>query len=306
MTTVAITGVSGYLGQLLMARLENDEQVGRLIGIDIVAPERRSPKLRFSLTDIRSPRLADVLSGADVVVHLAALVSTRNADEMSDTNVHGTGNVFRTAQGVGAQRVVYTSSILAYGAHPDNPIPLHEDAPLRPEPTLPYTVHKAATEAMAAAFRDQHPEIAMTVLRPTFIIGPNAKRPMARLARYPLVPGVRGCDPPFQFVHEHDVIEALVAAIDGRLTGTFNVSPSDSLPLSVLAELGRRRRLWLTPRSAGALARTMWRLRVVDLAPGWVRWLRYPCVVASDRLIATGFGLKHTTESAFLESLRPR
>ena len=57
---------------------------------------------------------------------------------MRDFNVRGTRNVFESARAAGASKVVYVSSGVAYGAHPDNDVPLTEESPLRANPDFPW------------------------------------------------------------------------------------------------------------------------------------------------------------------------
>ena len=45
--------------------------------------------------------------------------------------MNGSVNVFHAAAEGGVRKIVYTSSAVTYGAHPNNPVPLTEDSPLR-------------------------------------------------------------------------------------------------------------------------------------------------------------------------------
>ena len=70
--------------------------------------------------------VADVVAGADVVVHLAFLIFGDH-DETREVNLQGTRNVFEAAVEAGAKRLVYTSSVAAYGFDRDRPAELTED-----------------------------------------------------------------------------------------------------------------------------------------------------------------------------------
>ena len=67
-----------------------------------------------------------LVSGADVVVHLAFIIMG-GAEESRAVNLQGSRNVFEAAVAAGAKRLVYASSVAAYGYHGDNPQPLTED-----------------------------------------------------------------------------------------------------------------------------------------------------------------------------------
>jgi len=59
MKNVAITGIGGYLGGLLLDRLEQEDEVERIIGLDIKEPGVTSSKLKFYQQDVRKP-FADI------------------------------------------------------------------------------------------------------------------------------------------------------------------------------------------------------------------------------------------------------
>jgi nucleoside-diphosphate-sugar epimerase len=107
--------------------------------------QRRIPCRRFfnrpteyRRGDVRDPgALPDAFGDADVVVHLAFMVTGAASDAaIRSINIEGTLNAFRAAAIAGARRFVYSSSVAAYGFHPDNPIGMTEDWPVRPAARL--------------------------------------------------------------------------------------------------------------------------------------------------------------------------
>ena len=78
-------------------------------------------------------RSSEAFDGADVVVHLAFMITGTAAREtIRAINVEGTLNAFAAPPRLGAKRFVYASSVAAYGFHADNPIGMTEDWPTRP------------------------------------------------------------------------------------------------------------------------------------------------------------------------------
>src|SRR5438874_1389852 len=102
--TVAVTGAAGFLGRALTPALRDDPAVDRVIAIDVKAGSTEGVEWRRA--DVRDPAIIEVLSGADVVVHLAAVVvgDTRFAD---DINIGGSANVFQAAAAAGCRRIVH-------------------------------------------------------------------------------------------------------------------------------------------------------------------------------------------------------
>ncbi len=68
----------------------------------------------------------------DVLMHLAFILNPINDERlMYDIDVNGTHNVLEAAAEAGVGQVLVTSSRIAYGAFPDNPVPITEDWPVR-------------------------------------------------------------------------------------------------------------------------------------------------------------------------------
>src|SRR5690348_10340443 len=124
---VAVTGGAGQLGTLVLRRLCADRTVAEVRSLDLRPPLAVSPKLKAVEADVRDPELARHLDGCDVLVHLAFLVAKRGKRELQDqVNVEGSKNVFRAALQAGVRRIVYASSIAAYGVVPGHPEPIVE------------------------------------------------------------------------------------------------------------------------------------------------------------------------------------
>jgi nucleoside-diphosphate-sugar epimerase len=258
--TVAVTGPTGTFGFGLMPLLEVEPRIARVAGIarrpfDPGAHGWR--KLAYRQGDVRDPgALEAAFRGADVVVHLAFLI-TGNASRATirETNVTGTLNAYRAAKAVGARRFVYASSVAAYGFHPDNPVPMSEEWPVRPAHRLFYAREKAEIERALREEAALRPGVELYVLRPSAVVGPHAvgakdvlPGPLAPLGRRLASQGGRLPVPlpalvpalPFQLVHEDDVGQALLACVLGAgPPGAYNIAADDVLTATDVArELG--------------------------------------------------------------------
>lgn len=304
MTTVAITGISGYLGQRLFNVLDADADVGRIVGVDVEEPERVSPKLEFHRLDVRDPDLAKALPGVDVLVHLAyAMDPMRDEALMRDINVSGTRNALDAAGMSSVPRIVYVSSAVVYGAHADNEMPLTERSPLRANPDFAYAAHKLETEAIVAAFAGTHPEVVVTVLRPATVFGPNVENFLSRAFEAPRVVAVKGHRPPMQLVHEEDVAEALALAVRRPLAGVYNVCADGWLAHDEVMKLVRKRPLELPEAVAFSLAERLWRSGLSESPPGELHYLMHPWVMSNDRLRALGWSPKHSNAETLAEAV---
>jgi nucleoside-diphosphate-sugar epimerase len=305
MRTVAVTGVSGYLGRKLVSTLEADGAVTRIIGVDVKAPDYGARTLEFYDTDVRSPDLAGVISGAEVLVHLA-FGNSPDADEMRDVNVGGTRLTLEASAKAGVRKVIFVSSVSVYGAHPDNDFPLTETSPVRPIEEFPYSGQHAEAEDIVRAFGESHPEVTLTLVRPCLVLGPTVSGPAARVVEAPFAVTIDGYDPPLQAVHEDDAARGLAHAVTHDLPGTFNLCPDD--------RIGGREALGLLGRRAIAVDRDRARRRLEGLGrmgltgfpPGYLPFLLYPCVADNAKLVRAGCEIGHTTREAILAGAEAR
>ncbi|NIS78634.1 MAG: NAD-dependent epimerase/dehydratase family protein [Anaerolineales bacterium] len=299
---IAITGISGYLGQLLLPHLEKDPDVERVIGIDVRPPPDASQwdKLTYKQLDTRDAGIEDTFEDSNVLIHMAFKLWRRPGDRDVDAvNIYGSQNVFNAAVRAGVRKLIFTSSTVAYGIHPDNPVPLTEKTPLRPNDELYYSRAKAACERMLAEIEQQNPNMIITILRPTAIAGPNAPRKQLEPYVSDTVIVVRGYDPPGQFLHEDDMIRALLLAIRKDLPGIFNVTSDDpqSLRQSVLTRGGRVISLPLA--LLRPLLWVMWQTGSSIAGPEWLLLNLYPFVATSEKLRNEGWKPEFTTPQTY-------
>jgi nucleoside-diphosphate-sugar epimerase len=302
--TVAVTGAAGLVGQRLVSRLLEDPTVDRVVAVDVAdADGGPAPRgLERRREDVRDPAIATAFTGADVVVHLAFVVDpARDEATMRAVNVEGTRNVLEAARAAGVPKVVYLSSASVYGAHPDNPLPIAEDQPLRPNTPFSYVEHKAEIERWLAGWRERHDVPSLTVLRPSIIAGPGVSNFVTRQLDAPRFTTVSGHKPPVQFVHVDDVVEAIVHVSDRDLPGTYNVSSIGWLSFDEVTAISGRRHLEVPEEVAFSLADRLWRFGLGEAPAGQVPYFMYPWVVSVDALVATGWYPKRSNRDALAE-----
>jgi UDP-glucose 4-epimerase len=302
--TVAITGVSGYIGSQLLERLEADTRVARILGFDLKPPSTRSSKLLFDPIDIRSDALGPRLEGVDVVVHLAFVMDPiRDEGEMRDINVLGSQNVFEAAAAASVRKVIYPSSAVAYGAHPDNEVPLSEESPLRANLDFSYAAHKLEVEYALKEFRREHPDVVLTVFRPAIVFGSHVDNAWSHMLEAPVLFAVRGHAPPLQFVHEDDVADALLFAVFEDLDGAYNLAAPDRLESDQILEMTGKRRVDLAEPKAFSLLERMWELGLAEAPAGMLHYVMYPWIVSGEKLAEAGFSPKRSGRQALEEVL---
>jgi UDP-glucose 4-epimerase len=266
---------------------------------------RRVPKLEFHLADVAHSELKPLLEDVDVLVHLASVVDPIPDEAlMARVNIEGTRRVLDAAAAVGVRKVVRVSSAAVYGAWPNNPVPLTEDAPLRPNPGFSPAVHTAEAERLLAEWGDEHPGVVITTLRTAPVLGRGAERLPSRLLLGRPTLRVRGAAPPVQATHVDDLVRALALVVLGDHPGTFNVASDGWLEPTELAQLRRGAALPALPAALLERAlRITWATGLGEVPPGVVPYLVHPWVVANDRLQRLGWRPEHTNHDAVREGI---
>lgn len=302
--TVAITGIGGLIGRQLAGRLLANDRVRRVVGIDLAPPSDlpMDPRLDLREADVRDPGLAEHFEGCDVVVHLAFFFDpSRDEVAMRSVNVDGTRNVFDSARRAQVARVVYTSSFVVYGGHPDNDLPLTEDSPLRANPDFSYAEHKYDIERWLWPWADEQETPAVTVIRPAMVVGRGVDNFLTRQAEMPRFISVKGYRPPWQFVHVDDVAAAIEFVIDHDLDGVYNVAAEGWLSHDETMDIVGKPPLELPEAVAFETVERMWNLGLGEAPPGELHYLMHPTVVSVDRLVAAGWQPRHSNREALAE-----
>jgi len=239
------------------------------------------------------------------VVHLASSFRpVSDGVDVGHVDVDTARRVFDAAATAGVGRLVVLSSAMVYGAHPTNPIPILEDAPLAPNPEFSFAVVKAEIERLAHRWQQDHPERTVVVLRPTTAIAEGDVSWVARGLRAAATLDIGDGDPPVQFLHLDDLAAAVVLALDDHLHGAYNVAPDGFVDGETVRELsGRVPRVRMPEWAAEELGRFRWRHGLAPTPPGLTPYTVYPWVVANDRIRRAGWAPTATSEEVYVEGV---
>jgi UDP-glucose 4-epimerase len=182
---------------------------------------------------------------------------------------------------------------MVYGARPDNPAFLTEDAPLRPPPSRALK-DKADADADARRFAAEHPEIAVCIARLGAMVPVAPDHFWTRILSRRLVPAVLGYDPLLQLRHPDDAVAALVALWRVGARGPVNVVGRGYLPLShILTRLGAAP-LYLPAGVGQSLIGALWQAQLIEMPAHFLGYLRWPWLCDDHRLKSlTGFVPRH-------------
>jgi nucleoside-diphosphate-sugar epimerase len=298
-TLVVVTGAAGELGRAVCGRAAADPAVAKVVGVDRLPMAGEAKVVPLTL-DLATADLKPVFEGATVLVHLA---QPDGGSALGDAEL--THRVLDAAGAVGVEHLVLLSSAAAYGAWANNPVPLTEEAALRPNPGVDLAAAKAEIERAAAEFRDEHPGTTVSLLRPTVTVATGGGGRLARaLDRRSFLPVARH-EPPAQFLAVGDLAAAVDLARRLRIDGPRNVAPDGWIEGDAVRALAGGRFLWLPERLAIRVARTRWRWGMAPTPPELLPLVVHPWAVANDRLRGDGWVPEVSNEAALAAAPGP-
>jgi nucleoside-diphosphate-sugar epimerase len=304
---VIVTGAAGLLGSRVCAIAAADPEVSGVVALDLRTPDAVADGVEVRCLDLATDDLKAWFEGAGSVLHLLEVpeLDDQPAPGLGDAAI--TRRVLDAAGSASVPHVVLLSSAAVYGAWSNNPVPLTEEAPLRPNPGARVAAQKAEIERMAADWRDEHPGSTVTVLRPTLVVAEGRSGWLARVLRRSSAVPVAQDEPPAQYVDIDDLATAVDLARRSRLDGPYNVAPDGWIPGPTLRALaGGTPRLRLPGGLAARLVSLTWRWGLGPTPPELLPYAVHPWVVANDRLRAAGWAPLHTSEEAYVAAHRPR
>jgi UDP-glucose 4-epimerase len=298
---VAVTGSSGYIGSRLLPQLE-EENLERLVAFDTRPLPLPIHNITVYRQDVGRP-IEDALrqNGVTTLVHLAFVRNwgrnRREVRNVRENNLRTLHAVLDSCYRAGVQHIIYLSSHTVYGAHRDNPMPLTEQAPLRPLVDFSFGYDKFLSDQILESFAERHSEIKIAILRVSPVLGPSADNDISRIFLNPRPLGVHGYNPPFQFLHEADLARILSIIIQRSISGIFNVAGDGVAFYREIAEAIPTRLRCMPAVLAYPLMGLSWGLGLQhDRSPAHLDFMRYPILLSTGKLVqATGYRFKYTS-----------
>ncbi len=302
---LAMTGASSTAGGIVLRQLLETPGIGRILALDLDAPQLNHPKLIHAKVDFTHPSAADELAAhlrarsIESIVHMA-FFARRSLDPsyLRDVEVGGTRHLLQAARASSIRRIVMASNTNLYGAAPSNPALITEDRTLPPW-TEGALACRAEAERQLLEASQREPRLRALILRFAPTLGPASRNEVTRYLERSYVPMLLGFDPMVQALHEEDMAHAFALALFADAQGVFNVVGRGALPLSHAIRAAGSTPLPL-PRALAraALAALAWG-GLTSLSPTALDSLRYPWVADGDAAKARlGFIPRYSTREA--------
>jgi len=228
-----------------------------------------------------------------------------------EINVIGTMNLFAAASVPGStvRTVAVKSSTLVYGSNASDPNVFREEHTRSAPARTAVERSLVEVEGYVHDFAEDNPHVTVSMLRFSNVLGAEIRTPLSKALTLPVVPRIFGFDPRFQFVHEDDVIRAILFALDRNLAGIYNVAGDGMLPWSEVAAICGKQTFPLPPFGfRGIVSAPLSRLGI-ELTPELMNLMRYGRGVDNRRLKKAGFEFGYTSAGAveaFAEAVRLR
>ncbi len=279
---VVITGICGRMGQLLARQLHRKLTV---IGIDRRRFVGKPEDIVHYQIDVRRRKTQDIFRAGNIraVVHLGVMHNLRESDRTHHSwNVVGFQKLLEFITTYKVPKLVVLSSAMLYGPSPDNAHFLTEDAPLLGAQEFFQIRDLIDVDMVAQSFFWKNPEVETVILRPCHILGRvrNAASNYLRMER-PIT--VLGFDPMLQVIHERDVVEALMIALEPGARGIYNLRGPGELSLSRMLNMLGRKPLPVPGPLINSVLGRMWNYRATRFPKEELDHLRYICLVDDSR-----------------------
>ncbi|MPZ72669.1 MAG: NAD-dependent epimerase/dehydratase family protein [Nitriliruptorales bacterium] len=303
---VLITGIAGQLAGQLAARLEADDSIEYIAGLDLHEPSHDLTRTEFVRADLRNPLVARIIDSTrvDTVVHLSLTAVPSSAggrSRMKELNVIGTMQLLAAAQKAPKlHKVVVKSTTAVYGSNYADPALFREDVAPGGAPRSGYSKDAVEVENYARAFGRRREDVVLTILRFANFIGPTVDSPLTGYLGLPVVPRVLGYDPRLQLCHQDDGVEVLYRSVTGSHPGIYNVAGPGIIYLSQAIRMAGKPTVPVALPFVQGLAGTLRRSGRVDFSPDQLQFLLYGRVGDISRLRRSyGYEPRFSTRAGF-------
>jgi len=319
---ILLTGSAGYIARVLfLEKLLKEKNIDEIVGIDILPQpadihDKKLSWIKYDLSEYGWEEATLKHGPFDAVIHLAFRIRSPygKIKETDEENLALCKNVFDFAFRNKIPRLIYTSSVAAYGASEANiGILISETAPLK-EGKSPYGVQKKEVEEMLLKMISAaRPVTDISVMRLGSVTGPvgqSLKSKSISLISFirKILPFIIEADPAWarQFVHEKDVIEAIwkltISTPKKQSDEVYNIAPSSFLTAKDMAKLLKKIVIKVPKSFIKPLFWLAWNLTLgrIPTHPDSAAGLIYPINVDGSKIKYIGFDYRFSPADALL------
>lgn len=289
---ILIIGIAGGLAQMTARLILSENPEWEILGIDSRdvsrvprLPGLTSLELKYSRGNFENLFRTH---NFDVVYHLGRLSHASNTqNELAkriDLSVMGTNRILDLCERSEVKKVIILSTFHVYGALPDNPIFLPEDAPLRASIKHPELRDVIEMDQMCTTWMWKNQNtISTVVLRPCNIIGTQIQNSMTRFLAGPIALSPMDYNPFFQFIHEFDMANILYKAMISIPIGTYNVAGDDFISFRQALDVVGTKGIPFPMFMAGGLNSALKKFKI-NVPDYLLDYLKFSCLISNHEL----------------------
>ncbi len=297
---IVVTGASGIVGRGVAQALRISLPSAHIVGVDRFGGS--SILDDFHLADLATADPHELLAGANTIVHcLSNVRADAVTPEDGRLDLAILRRVLDAASSVGVDHLVILSTTMVYGAWSDNPMPITEDAPVRPNREFAFAAHMAMVEQAAKDWAAHRDERILSIIRPAVVVSEMRRGGLSDLLSSASVIKSESGEAPAQYLHVDDLASAVAIVVAEEVRGPINVAPDSWITADGLSALaGPKPRLHVPDWAARMLSAIRFRLGFTRTPPGILPYVTHPWVVANDRIKALGWEPTNSNEEAYV------
>jgi len=304
-----VTNAARSLGSALLDMLARHGEHRQLIAIDgeplrVDLPQGAYHRIYLSKKG-SSRKLASCVphNHSSITIVHTALPETIDIDEETarERLIAEAKSVLDAAKQLHVHKLVLVSSADVYGAFATNPAYLTEDMSARGADQSPILDALCTIEKMFTDYADKHRRTVVTTLRPSTILGSRVRDFKTTFFDQSVIPTAMGFDPLVQFVHESDMLRALLEVIEKDDRGTYNIVGDNILPLSRAARMLARTTVPLPTPILTTAAQVASKVGLEIMPASYLPFLMHTCIADGDKARhELGFVPVYTSHEALL------
>lgn len=315
---ILITGGAGYIGSWFAEKISANPLISKITVIDLLEKPKllEHKKIFWIRRDLAEDGWQkEVLNRGPIDIVLHAAFKIRNpfgkTKKNEINNLAASKKVFGFCFENNVEKMIYLSSVAAYGAEKENIGKLIKESEPLKENKSPYGIHKKEVEKILSGLvAEKKPKTKTIVLRLASITGPYGQSLKTKfglvtiLKKFPFTVELN----PFwarQFVHEDDLISLLEKLSFGENYETknevYNVATEQIITAEKIAKITGKKVLKLPAWAVKSALFFLWPISFGKLPPpSGINSLIYPINVDGSKIKSIGFNYCYSSGEALL------